>query len=86
MLSKLDKEPYTLPEIRKRDKPYSEEENLVLQKRYLKYLSYKEKGVDIPQNYTFFLFDFGGNGNHGHALGAAVNPEHTHIIYFLEQF
>ena len=63
---------------------YSERENQKLQKKYLGYVSFEEEWVNIPDDYIYYLFDFGGNWNHPYALGAAVSPNKDYIIYFYQ--
>lgn len=64
---------------------YTEKENRKLQQQYLHRLSYNEDSVEIPDNYVFYLFDFGGSWNHPYSLGAAVSPDRNYIIYFCQQ-
>lgn len=63
---------------------YSEKENKNLQKEYLHRWSYEETTRELPKNYTYYVFDFGGSWNHPYSIGVAVSPTKDYLVYFYQ--
>lgn len=69
-------------QLNKKLPTYPAETNRRLQQQYLGYISHTEIIQRIPEDYIVYLFDFCGSWDSSHTIGVAVNPEHTHMIYF----
>ena len=65
------------------DKILSNDENKVLQKKYLGYYSFKEIERPFTEDYKFYIFKFDYRYGGYTVAGMAVNPEHTRVIYFI---
>lgn len=63
----------------------SERENKKMQKQLLGYYSYEFNSVQIPDDYTLYVFNVGGVPDHQVMTGAIVSPDETKMIYFYNQ-
>ena len=63
----------------------SDRENKKLQRQLLGYYSYEFNSVQIPDDYTLYVFNVGGVPDHQVMTGVLVSPDQTKMIYFYNQ-
>ena len=63
----------------------SDKDNKKLQKKLLGYYSYEFNSVQIPDDYTLYVFNVGGVPDHQVMTGVLVSPDETKMIYFYNQ-